>query len=248
MKRNVWFKLVLFSVVLVVLSCTKDNENGSDISMCYVIETIDDDVTKFYYNDNNKIERVGDGASYEEFTYEGDKLVKHEFIDNNVLGEMYLVFWNSLTIDSVQVFELSDNNELSHWLTMEYAYNNLKLLELYVEHKDINIRIVYDWYEDNVSKMSTYWNGELDGSTKYTYDDKNNIWKATQPYFYSYYPEDISNNNVIQMVQFNENDQPTGYNTFDYVYEYNDKGYPVKVIKTEDGAEEEITYFSYNCK
>lgn len=251
MKRGVWVKLIAVSLILPVLSCNKDEENNmneDDASvLCYVIETIDEDIVPFYYDGNNSLERVGEGSSYEEFTYDNSKLIKHEIIENNVLNEYYLIFWNESTIDSVQYYINPEDDDLQFWLTLHYTYVNGKLSEVNVNHDQMTVKFLYEWQNGNVIKLTSCYNNEC-GSDVYYYDDKNNIWKAIQPYYYSYDPAMISANNVVQIVQFDENNQPTGYNTYDFVYEYNDKGYPVKVIKTEDGAEEEITYYSYNCK
>lgn len=247
MKRNGWFEFAIISLLLVSLSCSKDNEKGSEGSNCYVIETVDDDVTPYYYDDNDRLKQIGDGAEYDLFIYEGDKLVKHEMYDEDGLGEYLLVFWNESTIDSLQFYYKADGENLQFWVTFKYEFSNGKLSKLTADFGEMVVELNYEWANNNVTKLTTCYNDDCSASVYY-YDNNINMWKPIQPYFYFYSPENMSANNVIQIVRLDENDQPTGYNTFDYVYEYNERGYPVKVIKTEDGAEEEITYYSYNCK
>ncbi|MEN8123043.1 MAG: hypothetical protein ABFS35_22080, partial [Bacteroidota bacterium] len=84
----------------------------------------------------------------------------------------------------------------------------------------------------------------ISSTTIYEYDDKNNAF-ASLGLVVNYHG--LNKNNMTKEIYTYEGGEPE---TFNYSYEYNDKGFPTKMTETYTSGEitdTEVTLFEYDC-
>jgi len=233
-------------------SCSDDDATSTtpDTSNVLVKKRIDTDedgeqfISTYQYS-GNKIATVdhNDGSN-EIYTYTGENLTKVDWYEDGVLVQKDVFTYNS--DNKVATFISYNYNEDPQYNGADkytYTYNangTVTVVEAYGDHTEQNS--IYQ------TATATLVNGNLVSytgsqySAVYTFDDKNAPFKNVQNY-QNYVLSDLEGglNNELSYTYtsngYDENSQ--------YVYEYNEAGFPVKVTETDDFGDVYVTQYIY---
>ncbi|RPD96184.1 hypothetical protein EGM88_10475 [Aureibaculum marinum] len=246
-------KYYILTIIISVLILTNCTSSDSDIN---------DKTPKKYYRLVKETEYNSDGTIEDILTYSynengylikaveqsgNDILVSNlNYIDNKISS---IVYTGNQRIDFIY-----ENNIISSY-TSNLDGDNLVYKFTYNDNNQIINKLAFNEGKlSNERKFKYYSNGNLaqeifeynDGYTfqeDFEYDNKKN------PHYLSY-PlglitiEPISENNVIKKTRVSS--YPTNNKSIiTFEYEYNDKGYPIKMIEYVDGDVENTTEYEY---
>ncbi len=257
--------LTFLTVTLLFSACTKDEDINLDTNGN---PTTGQETTC-------KIDRVYlDGAIYEEFIYDGDRVLRKNEFDENGVVDWYQTYGYDSEDRIVVVNNFNEDGDKSSF--SEYAYNQEGLISerkwYYVENGENEYISQHLYSHHNSSDCSI--------EAKRRYDNDGVLsWRKEYEYFgdncsyfernYSGNPESIDYtktyefdgmrpyNEAINLKEgypkFNitkfENRSSSGTITHqrDYEYEYNEHDYPIKATITQEDGNVSIMEYEYTC-
>ncbi|NOU59656.1 hypothetical protein [Marinifilum caeruleilacunae] len=226
-------------------------------------------ITSFKYNESNQISETESIYFYSRYLYDQDgNLIRIESAnDESLLSSVYQPTNNQLmtaensSISSRQEFKYGEDGsllEIEYYLmendefelrskqSFEFYEGRISKRNLHNENGEITQFHVYEYDENgNVSNEKYYSflfsdnsEAKLISETSYQYDTHNNPFRIYEALAY---PGLYSNtNNIIETRFISHQEVPPNIETSTSTYEYNENGYPVKVIS--ENSEFEYQY------
>ncbi|WP_300565997.1 hypothetical protein [Flavobacterium sp.] len=245
-------KLIYACSVLALLftSCSSDSDSPATTDGTLVKKIIDTDpigdvmTTNFTYSGNKIVSAIDDTEETDMyFTYTGDDITKLEYKLNDG------------TVDQVDNYSYDSTGRLISMISIEptidwgskevYTYNTDGTVSVSYysgdELSQTNLDGTGKIYFTNgeVSKIERYDGADLEDTTTYTYDTKNNFMKNVTGYSkinFAFSTADGVNHNIIS-----ENSTLNGLWSYSFVY--NDNGFPSSSTETYSGDVSTSVYF-----
>lgn len=184
------------------------------------------------WKDNKLIEILYGNDRYT-YTYQNNRLSKMELYGREGLYYFSCAYYyEGANFSKIEYDEDGDHDDY----TAEFDYKNGKISSVYVYYESFQDVIDFTWDGDNVS--SVHGDGHTD---TFTYDGKNNPYCGSFLIVEGSGGVSLSKNNVTKAYR-------NGKLDYEYSYEYNSKGYPVKKISTNDWGSytnTTTTYYEY---
>lgn len=248
---------LLFSVfiVLSVLCCSSNSndngqenqdptENGKLIKKITVFTGTGNSVLDFFYHDNNKIDStvisgtVIDTMIQQHF-YENDLLIRSEFQDVNGVPNGILTKYYYEDTKVIRTEYYINNTELH--TTQEYFYSSEALINVkryFYDETTFSEQYFYD-YDSNgnlVSKITDYVDSsETDLKLTINYDNEKNLYLGFKPKILMIEDSGSINNKTSSVLT--ELSSGTIISQIDYTYTYDDDGYPISSIASNNVTE-----------
>ena len=164
--------LLIFLIGLTILSCSSDDNNGTD-------DQTPDETTKllkkmtfsgngnysltFFYNTDEKLDRIESAGT-------GDDFIKQFYYDNDVLDRAEFQNLNGVSDGSIE----------------QYVYNNGLLIERqdFYNNTTLDERFLYSFTNSNIDDIQYIGNGQTTYSEEYIfeYDSNNNVISRKHDY------------------------------------------------------------------
>ena len=258
---------LLYFLAFIVLSCstestdtpdTPDDNDGVLIKKIIYNKGTSDEYTETYNYNGNKLISVDESDGYKTvYSYENDLLVKEENFFGGILGEYTTIEYNSekKVIKLTEFWlEASGINGRTYEHRITYNDNNTFTDILYGKDLDTDFILwstsLFSHEGKNITKIADDDGYEL----IFTYDDKNGIFKNIHQVEVLNL---LSNNEFGSLIYSNTNNVTSfiekddgrieHYSKENYIYTYNDNGYPKNaILKSEsDGETEEDETIEY---
>ncbi|MGM5471313.1 hypothetical protein ACS386_13630 [Flavobacteriaceae bacterium LMO-SS05] len=233
-------KLIILLLIITTFSCSSEdvnkseNNNAENYRLFKIKQTFSDDGS----------------VSIAEFNYKDGLLNSVKNTDNGEIHFSYFYYNSNNQI-------ASGTSDYGSETTYTYTGNNITK-EFYSEQGGGYELITEYFYniDNNVESQKQYSNNELISELLFEYDDKNNLIKitdlnsgyiGTQTFDNMKNPYKTSYTKELRVInQLNgENNVLESYQVETFVYEYNDKGYPIKQTIYESGNLESVVEFEY---
>jgi hypothetical protein len=275
MKIPKLFSLLILGAIMTTTACKKDKEDTTEVSdttpvkkTCYMKKLVkaNNSYNEYEYNTNHLLTKaieydsLGSEVKKTELTYNYKKNVaKVEIFKNGSIFSKYIYTYNK----DLKIIKAE------YWNTIygvykktgyyEYVYTDDKLTsiifkaELYGQ-AIISSKSVITYKDDNAIKLVEYTYNYITASLEqsrvldFEYDDKLNPSRGIGEDNIAVDVRFLSKNNVTKMTIANQNGVVDNVNSFNYTYEYNDNGYPLKVNFTSfNNANTGISNIEYDC-
>ena len=252
MKKFIIFLTAILLVTCLVTACSsndsKSKENNTKKEEIRLLESITYDnggYTKYEYDNKNRITKIseyhesGDLGEESTLVYNGNDLVKHNL--SYIIHE-YEKDGNSITIRS----RFKDNEDYEDEYSEIDLSINGNIISCYYKNQSgvlLDRSFQYTCDENgNLIKLNSN-SGHI--TIKYEYDTKNApfIHCNTPKWWMQYNSLQIKNNIIKQ----SEENSDIGEDIFkhEYVYEYDDAGYPIKQTSYRDGEISDVRVYKY---
>jgi hypothetical protein len=236
--------LGILAVVSFLNSCSSDDSSSNSSTNSKTIKTFSE---KIYYNgeinaqytsnfnyENGKLVSITSGSNKLELIYNGDKIVRSNSYQNNILTGFNTLSYEGTLLKSI----LNDDEEEK----TEYSYSNgvlsAETSSFFTGSVWQNSFIKnYTFSNNNVqSKITNFIQmGNNPWKSSYDYDSKNNPLKNMNPYLkYLFNTESfdfLSGNNVIKQYTFSNISDLIGELSHEYIITYDSDNYPLTIKK-----------------
>jgi len=249
--------LCLFSALTLLLtSCSSDDSNNSEnsvlpktISYTYSEFPADNELATLVYNGNKLVSASYSATDKEVYTYTGDLITKVEDFaaEGNISSKNEFTYENG----KLKVDLLTEIGTVTYISKNVYTYNSDGTIAFVTYSVDPATKVE----KKSSEGVLTYLNGNLIKKTEiytggsytktYEYDTKNNPFKNILGYNLLIDFDAVSINNEIKSTTVYNNGVDITTNVFNSVYEYNEKGYPVKRTQSDSSDNDEITNYTY---
>ncbi len=256
--------IALLLVLLFFLStCNKDNFNGSVSKIgnpkdteCLLSKRVfsPDVYCDIIYDDNKKvIKNQWSNGNYRNIEYnEFNQVVKFEDYKNEELVKLTTLDWNKNTvvIAPVDNYDLYNTYDAKSMIEFD-SYGQPVKQTIYRADTELGWKtssyFTYTWHAENLIKMQGYRlnkddNFEIYLVEEYEYDQMINPKRFMTTVVFDGYMHYASKNNLL--IKKSRLMEPS-YNIVDYLYEYNDQGYPIHAEFSETLVEGIIIVASY---
>lgn len=252
--------LCLFTALSTVLisSCSSDDsENETNVILpktvnyIYSNEPGDNDLSTIVYNGNKIVSTIYSGGDKEVYTYAGSVITKIEDIakEGNISSKNEFTYENG----KLKIDLLTEISKEKTYISKNVYTHNANGTISFITY---SVDPVTKKEEKSSEGVLTYLNGNLINKTEtysgntynktYEYDSKNSPRKNILGFnLLVDFDTSASINNVTKSTNVYKYGENTTTSVLNTVYEYNEKGYPVKQTETDSFKNEETTIYTY---
>jgi hypothetical protein len=264
MKNTIIICVLFCAIILLNISCTKDetNTNSNSPNGCNltVIKSQNETDSIVYLNNQiNKINHYTNNTGFGGSSLKLQSTIRLDYINSSEIKVYELSdYWGTGWIEELSYILILKDSKLSQiksgegelWASYYYDGNKLKyflyndLIDNYTIATDSFV-VKYDTKGNNIIEMK--WFAKTNPTEKiytlldtfnYIFDDKNNPYRSS-----TYFVINYSEEEELSLDFFNLNNI-LSVDSYNRSYSYNEKNYPVYVDSEADGR----TYFTYQCK
>lgn len=244
--------LLVLLAVLFLCGCSKDEADSSTKNdSLFLVKK----ATHIYGDDKSTLEII--------YEYSGNKLLKiidgkdnyvRHIYTGNLITEIQRVHWSGnyttqLKYDSENRLSETIINFNDSKIYTKYAYSDGK-----IEFKEYSNSSYSDdfltqtgtYYLDskgNIKKRESYYKGNLQRTTEYTFDDQNNAFKDVVGLHPIFFGLGSVINNTTSMIEYNSKGEKIS--DVGSVFKYNNQGYPISFINLYNGVSGAEVFYTY---
>jgi len=243
MKKQILIKSFLAAILLIVASCSGDDDTVLEkpVLVKKITETInfgsmpsETTTTEFTYDSNSVLLFTTSGTDRAEFIYSGNKVTKSKVYRNGALRLTNNFFYDGNFLTKI----VADDQEQS---TTKFTYVNGVLSSMETGYYNGGNYVLaqkkdYVFNASNVSEVinKTYFFGESIGKLVYTYDVNPSPLKNLNPYLRLYFNSETldglsENNPLTRTAYYPVNSATTEIQHYDILYLHTD--FPIEIRK-----------------